>query len=82
MVVDPGCMKCMDCITICPNDALYYGFTPVVSRKRDPVRKPAVTYDLSWGEEFLVLFLFAVCFGVFFQLYQTIPLLMAIGQLG
>jgi polyferredoxin len=22
-VVDPGCMKCMDCISVCPNDALY-----------------------------------------------------------
>jgi tetratricopeptide (TPR) repeat protein/ferredoxin len=26
MVVDPGCMKCMDCISVCPNDALYFGF--------------------------------------------------------
>ncbi|MDO8630612.1 MAG: tetratricopeptide repeat protein [Phycisphaerales bacterium] len=27
MVVDPGCMKCMDCVSVCPNDALYFGFT-------------------------------------------------------
>lgn len=25
-VVDPGCMKCLDCISVCPNDALYLGF--------------------------------------------------------
>ena len=25
MVVDPGCMKCMDCVATCPNDALYLG---------------------------------------------------------
>ncbi len=25
MVVDPGCMKCRDCISVCPNDALYFG---------------------------------------------------------
>ena len=25
MVVDPGCMKCMDCVSVCPNDALYFG---------------------------------------------------------
>ncbi|MCH8965255.1 MAG: tetratricopeptide repeat protein, partial [Planctomycetes bacterium] len=25
MVVDPGCMKCNDCISVCPNDALYFG---------------------------------------------------------
>ena len=26
MVVDPGCMKCMDCVSACPTDALYFGF--------------------------------------------------------
>jgi len=26
MVVDPGCMKCMDCVSVCPEDALYFGF--------------------------------------------------------
>jgi polyferredoxin len=26
MVVDPGCMKCMDCVSVCPNQALYFGF--------------------------------------------------------
>ena len=26
MVVDQGCMKCMDCVSVCPNDALYFGF--------------------------------------------------------
>ncbi|MBL8862045.1 MAG: tetratricopeptide repeat protein [Planctomycetes bacterium] len=26
MVVDPGCMKCLDCVSVCPNDALYVGF--------------------------------------------------------
>lgn len=25
MVVDPGCMKCLDCVSVCPNDALYVG---------------------------------------------------------
>ncbi|MHC5003602.1 MAG: 4Fe-4S binding protein, partial [Planctomycetota bacterium] len=38
MVVDPGCMKCMDCIAICPNDALSFGFGPGASaaRRRRP----------------------------------------------
>jgi ferredoxin/Flp pilus assembly protein TadD len=25
-VIDPGCMKCLDCVSACPNDALYVGF--------------------------------------------------------
>lgn len=24
-VVDPGCMKCLDCVSVCPNEALYVG---------------------------------------------------------
>ncbi len=26
MVVDPGCMKCLDCVSVCPNDALRVGW--------------------------------------------------------
>lgn len=33
MVVDPGCMKCLDCVSVCPNDALRFGFA------RPPVAK-------------------------------------------
>ncbi|GMU36504.1 MAG: tetratricopeptide repeat protein [Phycisphaerae bacterium] len=43
MVVDPGCMKCMDCVSVCPNDALYFGFgapasfaQPRAKRKASP----------------------------------------------
>ena len=28
MVVDDGCMKCLDCVSVCPNEALYYGRGP------------------------------------------------------
>ncbi|MGA1046072.1 MAG: 4Fe-4S binding protein, partial [Phycisphaerales bacterium] len=38
MVVDPGCMKCMDCVSVCPNDALYFGFGAPAVRK-DAVRR-------------------------------------------
>jgi polyferredoxin/tetratricopeptide (TPR) repeat protein len=35
MVVDPGCMKCLDCVSVCPNDALKFGFArpPVLKGK-------------------------------------------------
>jgi polyferredoxin/tetratricopeptide (TPR) repeat protein len=26
MVVDQGCMKCLDCVSVCPKEALYFGF--------------------------------------------------------
>ena len=37
-VVDPGCMKCMDCVSVCPKDALYVGFgaPAVLTSRRTP----------------------------------------------
>jgi tetratricopeptide (TPR) repeat protein len=38
-VVDPGCMKCLDCVSVCPKDALRVGFgAPALfaSRRTEP----------------------------------------------
>ncbi|MEM9382548.1 MAG: tetratricopeptide repeat protein [Planctomycetota bacterium] len=42
MVVDRGCMKCMDCVSVCPEDALYYGMgaPALFAKKRTEPRKP------------------------------------------
>lgn len=42
MVVDPGCMKCQDCVSVCPNDALYFGFGPpaVLAPRRSGLPRP------------------------------------------
>jgi len=76
MVVDPGCMKCMDCISVCPNDALYFGFgKPSVS-----VPKPAAkTYSLTWPEEIVAAFVFAASYLAVWDAYQLVPMLMALG---
>ena len=40
MVVDPGCMKCLDCVNVCPNDALYFGLgTPAMFAKPAAARR-------------------------------------------
>lgn len=44
MVVDPGCMKCMDCVSVCPNDALYFGFA------RSPLLGGTVKHQLGREE--------------------------------
>ena len=50
MVIDPGCMKHMDCISVCPNDALYFGFgKPSVTVSKPRTEKKA--YALTWPEE-------------------------------
>lgn len=42
MVVDAGCMKCLDCVSVCPEDALYFGVgKPALFAKiRPDARKP------------------------------------------
>ena len=40
MVVDPGCMKCFDCVSVCPNNALHYGAgVPALLARAKPVAK-------------------------------------------
>src|SRR5204862_5082616 len=63
MVVDPGCMKHMDCISVCPNDALYFGFgKPTIAIGRNPSGSAGVsskkTYSLTWPEEILAAAMF------------------------
>ncbi len=75
MVVDPGCMKCMDCVSSCPTEALYLGFGKLPGRSRRPRR----TYDFRLGEELALLALFLVALYAFRDLYRKVPFLLAIG---
>lgn len=80
-VVDPGCMKCMDCVSVCPTNALSFGLakpTPLtLSQQRILARS-----DFVWWEE---LFMAVVAFvavqwtfrGAWFG--EGVPFLMAVG---
>ncbi len=83
MVVDSGCMKCLDCVNVCPNDALSFGFArPLLFGGRASTRtqKRKKTYDLTLGEDIAISAIFVVSFVVMRGAYQVIPLLMAIGM--
>lgn len=91
MVVDPGCMKCMDCVSVCPNDALYYGFGSPALRKDsvargpiaiEPAARPRKVYDLSWGEEISLSILAVVTLLAVRGVYDAVPLLFASGIAG
>ncbi len=79
MVVDPGCMKCLDCVSVCPNDALYVGFgRPATGAK--PAKPPKKRrFSFSLGEEVAMLLIglgtFLACRG----LYDVFPMLMTMG---
>src|SRR5262245_30326177 len=68
MVTDPGCMKCMDCISVCPNDALYFGFgkPALFTGARTPSPKKPRFFpglpDLTWPEEIACLILVVALF--------------------
>lgn len=79
MVVDPGCMKCMDCVSVCPNDALYFGFGKPVAAVGKSVKK---NFSLSWPEEALAAIVFFVAFLAAWDVYQLVPMLMALGVAG
>jgi polyferredoxin/Flp pilus assembly protein TadD len=78
-VVDPGCMKCLDCVSVCPKDALSYSFrTPSMFRRAaSPSR--AGRSSLGLGEELGAGAVLLVTTLAFRGLYDGPPLLMAVG---
>ncbi|MFN0139282.1 MAG: tetratricopeptide repeat protein [Pyrinomonadaceae bacterium] len=88
MVVDPGCMKHMDCISVCPNDALYFGFgkpsliasavggaRSAESNPKSEIRSP----QLSWPEEIAAALVFTASYFAVWDVYQLVPMLMSLG---
>jgi len=80
MVVDPGCMKCMDCVSVCPNDALYFGFS--ASRGLQPARPttPPRKFDFTRTEELLFAIVGFGALLAYRGLYGQVPLLLAMGM--
>lgn len=89
MVVDPGCMKTLDCISACPNDALSLGFgKPALGKKpkaeAKESRKAALLkrrgrYDLTLGEEVLAAILMLWFFYATRGMLDAVPMLLAGG---
>ena len=78
MVVDSGCMKCRDCVSVCPNDALYYGAGPIplVAAPRVARPEPRI-YPLALWEEAVLGIAFVAFFFAFRGIYGVVPFLMA-----
>ncbi len=90
MIVDPGCMKCMDCVSVCPNEALSFGFAKPAAfvkpksheatdkTKRRVYRKP--DYDLTTTEEVLVFTFGVVLMQCYRAMFNQVPMLMAVAM--
>jgi polyferredoxin/tetratricopeptide (TPR) repeat protein len=79
MVVDPGCMKCTDCVSVCPKGALRFSFAQPSFLKRAPSTPRAKRYDLRLSEELFVGVIGVVATLAFRDLYNGPPLLMSVG---
>jgi len=82
MVVDDGCMKCMDCVSVCPNDALYFGLgrPALLARPRREDARPRVRSRRPWTEELVLGALFLGAFLALRGLYGSVPFLLALGS--
>lgn len=87
-VIDAGCMKTMDCIAVCPNEALYVGFgLPALgARTRQGAKETAKRsrrlrlVDTGWGEEVIVGASFLLFLACYRQMLGVVPMLMAVGM--
>jgi tetratricopeptide (TPR) repeat protein len=79
MVIDPGCMKCMDCISVCPNDALYFGFGPPALGAAPRAAVPPRKKQLRRADELVLVAAFVVAFAGFWKLYGAFPFLYSLG---
>jgi polyferredoxin len=89
MVVDPGCMKTLDCVSACPNDALSLGFgKPALGAKpkesakesrKAALKKRRGRYDLLLWQEILAAVLMLWFFYATRGMLDMVPMLLAGG---
>ncbi|MEM4408045.1 MAG: 4Fe-4S binding protein [Candidatus Caldarchaeum sp.] len=75
-VVNPNCLKDLDCVAVCPREALRFGWG-APSWLRSPHK--ARSYDFSLLEEGLMTIMFFAGLFTFRGLYDAVPFLMGVG---
>ena len=81
-VVDPGCMKCTDCVSVCPKDALFFGFKAAHTTTKQAAPRLARArrqYDFTWGEDLVLASSFLAALFAVRGLYDAVPFLLALG---
>jgi Tfp pilus assembly protein PilF/ferredoxin len=81
MIVNPACLKDLDCVAACPQSALRYTFTrpSLLKSLKSGGRFGRLPYDFSLGEELLIGLVFVVVLLAFRGLYAKIPFLLSLG---
>ncbi len=81
MVTNSRCMKDLDCVANCPENALSFGFkTPPLFRSQFKLDKYNDRYSFTLTEDILMSVVFIISVLVFRGLYGVIPFLMSVGM--
>jgi polyferredoxin len=76
-VVNPACLKDLDCVAACPTGELRWGWARPAGFKSWTAASRHKRYDFAWSEEFGALVVSVAGFFAFRGLYGQIPLLTA-----
>lgn len=78
-VVNSNCLKDLDCVAVCPNDAISYGFTkPSFTKSLSQLVPYKPKYNFSLKEDAALVFLTLIYTLIYRGLYDAIPFLLSI----
>lgn len=79
MVTNPRCLKDLDCVAVCPENAVQYGFRkPPLFRKGQPMGAYRGRFGNSLAEDLFLAGAFVVAMPIFRGLYDKVPFLLAV----
>jgi polyferredoxin len=82
-VVNPSCLKAMDCVDACPTGNVVVGFAkPSGFLSWRKLGRFGVPYDLTWGEEFLAAAVWVAGLAIYRGLYEALPFLLTLALCG
>ncbi len=77
-VVNHNCLKDLDCVASCPENALSFGFTKPSGLKSLYLgNKQKIKFDFTLKEDIALLVLFIVFLSIYFGLYDSVAFLLA-----
>lgn len=79
MVTNPRCLKDLDCVAVCPENAVQFGFRkPPLFRKGHPMGAYGGRFSNTLGEDLFLAAAFLLAMPVYRGLYDKVPFLLAV----
>lgn len=79
MVTNPRCLKDLDCVAVCPENAVQFGFRkPPLFRKGHPMGAYGGRFSNTRGEDLFLAGAFLVTMPILRGLYDRVPFLLAV----